>query len=136
MTRYIPTLLGAFLAFSASAAGAAPAVGIALGERPIRRAEVVAFVKRQFADMDTNRDGAIGPAEYQASRTRQGDKASAGLGYIGRSWFEKSDVDHDGRVTPVEAQARPLHFFDLADVDDDGVASVREQTIASLLIGR
>lgn len=129
-------LIPFFLALSAQAALAAPTPSsIALGERPIRRGEVVAFVKRQFADMDTNRNRLISPPEYEAYRARQGDKTRAGLGYIGRSWFVKSDVDGDGRVTPIEAEARPLQFFDLADVDNDGIATVREQSLASLFLG-
>lgn len=131
-------LLSVLLALSAQVALAAPPppAGIALGERPIRRAEVIAFVRKQFADMDTNRNGSINPAEHQAYRARQGDKAKAGLGYIGRSWFEKSDTDGDGRIILAEAQGRPLQFFDMADVDNDGIASIREQSLASLFLGR
>src|SRR5687768_3533778 len=135
MTRY---MLAALIAVATQTA-ATPALaqsGIALGERPIRRAEVTSFVQRQFAQMDTNRNGSVSPAEHQAYRARQASKAQTGLGHIGRSWFEKSDADGDGRISPAEAQARPLQFFDLADVDNDGVATVREQSLASLLLGR
>ncbi|MBY8821936.1 EF-hand domain-containing protein [Sphingomonas colocasiae] len=109
---------------------------IALGERPIKRAEVVAFVKRQFAQMDVNRDGHVDPREYEAYRAAQGDRTGAGLGYIGRRWFERADANGDGRVTPEEAQARPLQLFDMADANRDGVASLQEQSVASLFMGR
>ncbi|MDT9600696.1 EF-hand domain-containing protein [Sphingosinicella rhizophila] len=134
-------ILPALIAVAAPAVLAAPdqaaaVQNLALGERPIRRAEVVAFVKKQFTRMDTNRDGSISPGEYRAYRATQPAKADAGLGYIGRSWFDKSDTDGDGGISPGEAQARPLRFFDLADVDGDGVATIREQSLASLFIGR
>jgi hypothetical protein len=133
------TMFPMLIALTAQAALAAPAfaqTSIALGERDIRRGEVVAFVKKQFAQMDTNRDANISPREYEAYRARQGERSQAGLGYIGRSWFEKSDVDGNGRISLAEAQGRPLQFFDMADVDGDGIASVREQGLASLFLGR
>jgi hypothetical protein len=86
--------------------------------------------------MDTNQDRSVSPSEYQVYRTRQPAKAQAGLGYIGRSWFDKSDTDGNGRISLAEAQGRPLQFFDMADVDGNGIASVREQSLASLFIGR
>lgn len=135
--KILPLILVLLAAQSAVAAAAPPVQdGLALGERPIRRGEVIAFVKRQFADMDTNRNGSISFPEYEAYRARQLPKAQAGLGYIGRSWFDKSDKDGDGRISPAEAQGRPLQFFDLADVDNNGVASVREQSLASLFVGK
>ena len=109
---------------------------IPLGERPIRRAEVVAFVDKQFAAMDANGNGQISPAEFEAFHARQPPKAKSGLGHVGGRWFEKSDANGDGRVTPAEARARPLQLFDMADVNGDGTASVNEQSMAMLFMGK
>ena len=127
------------LAISSGALIAAPALAqsaLTLGERPITRTEVIAFVKKQFAEMDTDHNGSISPAEFEAYRTRQGGKSQAGLGHIGGHWFEKVDTDGNGRVTLEEAEARPLQLFDLADINHDGTASVEEQSMAQMFMGK
>ena len=108
---------------------------IVLGERPIARPEVSAFVRKQFAQMDSSRDGRVSPAEFEAYRARQGERRQRGLGYVGRRWFERTDANVDGNVSLAEAIARPLEMFDMADVDRDGTASIREQSLAQLFIG-
>lgn len=124
-------------AVPAFAAQPAPAdSGIVLGERPIARTEVVAFVRKQFATMDTNHDRYVSPAEFQAFLEREDLNVPQGIGHIGRRWFEKSDVDGDGRVSIEEALNRPLQMFDIADLDHDGVASVEEQSMAQMLLGK
>ena len=109
---------------------------IALGERPITRSEVLSFVKKQFGVMDGNHDGHVSPAEFESYRARQASRDQAGIGHIGARWFEKSDADGDRRVTLQEAEGRPLRFFDMADANGDGVASVNEQSVAKLLLGK
>lgn len=109
---------------------------LTLGERPIKRAEVIAFVKKQFAEMDTNRDGQVSEAEFQAYREKQPDDGKRGIGHIGGRWLEKTDTDGSGRVSLEEAIARPLKMFDMADMNGDGVASVEEQSMAQLLMGK
>jgi len=129
----IRTIFGAML----SIAAAAPAwAGLQLGERPIARSEVIATVNKQFAEMDLNRDRAIDNAEFERYRERQAALPDGGRGLtrIGRSWFERSDVDGNGRVTAAEAQGRPLELFDMADANGDGVASVQEQSLAALFV--
>lgn len=130
MTR---TMIVALLSLTAATGAQA---GLQLGERPISRGEVIATVKKQFTVMDLNRDGGIGPDEFEAYREKQAAMPDQGRGLtrIGRSWFERSDADGDGRVTPSEAQGRPLELFDMADANRDGVASVAEQSVAALFV--
>lgn len=133
------TMLATLFAVSAQVALPLPAAaqsGIILGERPITRAEVVTFVRKQFAMMDRDRDGFVSPAEFESYYAQQADTAQVGLGHIGRHWFEKTDADGDGRVTQDEAEVRPLQLFDMADVNHDGVASVQEQSMAQLFMGK
>ncbi|HEX7784410.1 MAG TPA: EF-hand domain-containing protein [Sphingobium sp.] len=109
---------------------------LALGERPIKRAEVTTFVKKQFAEMDANHDGQVSQAEFQAYRAKQPENGARGIGHIGGRWFEKTDADGNGRVSLEEAIARPLQMFDMADMNHDGVASIDEQSVAQLLMGK
>lgn len=116
---------------------ASPALaGLQLGERPIRRSEVVAAVKKEFAQMDTNHDGFISPGEFEAfhdAEQRMPD-GNRGLTHIGRSWFERSDANGDGRVSLSEADNRALELFDMADANHDGTASIEEQSLAQLFV--
>ncbi|WP_375382840.1 hypothetical protein [uncultured Sphingomonas sp.] len=107
-------------------------------DRPIARAEVIAVVKRQFAQMDANRDGVVTRPEFDAFRAHQKPAPASGvdaLSHIGANWYDRADTKGDGRVTLDEALARPLHLFDLADVNKDGVVSVQERQVAMTLMG-
>ena len=121
-------------------ASAASAQGVDdLPDRPIARSEVTAVVTRQFAAMDTNRDGVVSEDEflrYRGSQARSANDTSelAAFDHVGRRWFERADGDGDGRVTSTEALERPLHLFELADTDGDGVVSVQEKRIAAMLM--
>ena len=109
----------------------------ALPDRPIKRAEVISVVQRQFAAMDVNHDGVVTQAEFDRYRARQGNAPAKGIeamSHVGGRWFERADADGDGRVTLMEAQARPLRFFDIADTNRDGVVSLEERRIASVLM--
>lgn len=130
MTKMI---LAAALALTA---GSAAQAGLELGERPIARGEVISTVKQQFAEMDRDRNGSVSPEEFEAYRAVQNARPDRGRGLtrIGRSWFDKSDTNGDGRVSPQEAQGRPLQLFDMADLDRDGVASISEQSMAAIFI--
>ena len=123
---------------AALTAAAASAQGVDdLPNRPIPRGEVVAVVKRQFAAMDSNRDGVVDQREFEAFRavqSRTPPSATAAFDHIGGHWLERADADGDGRVTLREAMVRPLHLFDIADTDGDGVVSVRERELASMLM--
>ena len=133
MTR---TLIAALLGAATFAASVPAQAGLQLGERPIARTEVIATVKRQFAEMDVNKDGSVSPEEFERYRAIQNAKPDQGRGLtrITRSWFERSDANGDGKVSPTEAQSRPLELFDMADVNGDGVASISEQSMAALFV--
>lgn len=132
--------LSRLLLLAASFAIAAPALAQSasdLPERPIRRAEVEQVVKRQFAALDANRDGVVTRAEFDAFRARQeaGKGAVEGpFGHVGGHWFDRADTKGDGRVTLAEAEARPLQLFDTADLNHDGVISLEERKVASMMM--
>lgn len=129
--------------FAALVAVAAPAIAQpVLPDRPIPRAEVVAAVKARFAQLDTNRDGVVSIAEYDAYREKKAagalpaDTGAAAFVKVGRSWFDRSDEDGNGRVTLAEATARPLELFGMADANGDGVVSVTERNLAMMFLGK
>lgn len=130
MTRWTFVALIAF-----SYAGTAHA-GLELGQRPISRAEVASTAKKQFAEMDIDRNGSVSRDEFERYRAIQNAQPDRGRGltHIGRSWFDKCDTDGDGKVSLAEAQARPLGLFDMADANRDGRASLAEQSVAQLFI--
>lgn len=126
-------IIMAALAFTAASAAQA---GLQLGERPISRTEVISAAKKQFAEMDSNRDGTVSLDEFESYREVQNARPDRGRGltHIGRSWFDKCDSDGNGRVSQSEAVGRPLGLFDMADVNRDGVASLQEQSMAMLFV--
>ncbi len=105
-----------------------------LPDRPITRAEVRTALDQQFKAMDSNHDGQVSRDEFDAYREKQaaGEVSSPlpAFAHVGSRWFEKSDANGDGMVTPAEAAARPLKFFDMADSNQDGVLSVKERNLA------
>ena len=105
-----------------------------LPDRPITKAEVRAMLDQQFKAMDSNHDGKITPEEFDAYRQKQsaGETSSPlpAFAHVGGHWFEKSDANGDGVVTPAEAAARPMNFFDMADSNQDGVISLKERQMA------
>lgn len=125
-------LAGTLAALTPAAARTADA----LPDRPIARTEVIAKVKALFGLLDTNRDGVVTPAEFHAylAGTKATPAAADPFTHVGAHWFERNDADGDGRVTLAEAEARPLRMFDMADVDKDGVVSVRERQMAMALM--
>ena len=128
------------LALALTAGTAAMAQGADdLPDRPIARAEVLAVVKRQFAAMDANHDGVVTRPEFEAFRARQARGPErpgelAAFDHIGGHWFEHADPDDTGRVTLRQAKERPMHLFDMADTNGDGVVSVDEKQVASMLM--
>ena len=91
-----------------------------------------------FDRLDTNKDGTISRDEFMSAKPRieerrmivmhEGGEPGGpgkmrmhrmGMGLHGRL-FEKSDVNHDGKVTLQEATDTALRHFDMADANHDG----------------
>jgi len=103
--------------------------------------------EQRFAELDTDRNGSLSKAEFLAPRTdvKDGRKGRGpgkwshrghhgggfgGMGMAGGQWFERADVNKDGKLTLNEAQAGPLAMFDKVDTNKDGVISPEEHKAA------
>jgi Ca2+-binding EF-hand superfamily protein len=119
------------------------------GDRDERRAERGERQAELFARLDTDRDGSISRAEFEARprlspeeraerraergehRSMRGMRHGGGLfaGVFGRR-FAAADVDGDGRLTQAEARRSALALFDGVDTDRDGTISAEERRAA------
>jgi hypothetical protein len=120
-----------------------------------RGADHKARADRMFAMMDTDRNGEIGKAEFEAFHAdhehggsggpdRQERFAGWGGGQRhGGMWmmhmrhqimadrmFDREDANHDGRVSLAEAEKAALDRFDRVDTNHDGVISDAERDAA------
>ena len=95
-----------------------------------------------FDRIDANHDGTISRAEFVAAHAKReqkmGDmKGMGGMGGMRQMHggmadriFEKSDTNHDGRVTQAEAQAEAFAHFDMMDANHDGRVTPDERKAA------
>ena len=121
--------------FAALSGLVAPAIA-QVPDGPITRTQVQAAVRRQFAQMDTNHDGTVTRAEFDAYRARTSRAATDDpFGHVGSHWFDRADASGNGRVTLAEAEQRPMQLFDIADLDHDGTISPQERRMAEMLMG-
>jgi Ca2+-binding EF-hand superfamily protein len=107
-----------------------------LPDRPISRAEVIAAAKAQFQKIDTNHDGIVTRAEFDAFRASQAASGATDEGpfsHVGGHWFDHADQNGTGRVTLEQAERHPLQLFDMADANHDGVVSPSEARMAMAL---
>jgi hypothetical protein len=113
---------------------AAPAAAQAVPDRPIRRDEVVASVKRQFAEIDTNHDGIVTRDEFDRFRASPAGRAAGAstnpIDHVGGHWFDHADAGGTGRLTLSMAEQHPLELFDMADANHDGIVGVEEMRAA------
>lgn len=115
--------------------------------KPITRADVSAKVQRQFARLDTNKDGVVTKAEAEALAASRADRIDDRLARRGQrldpaAIFTRLDANGDGRITRAEAEAaqtaigrgtgnKPANahavaiggLFDRGDSNRDGVIS-------------
>jgi hypothetical protein len=86
------------------------------------------------AHMDTNGDGKVTLAEYQAAakarfekldKNKNGTVTKDEIDGRGRL-FEKADANHDGKVTLAEMQAKAKEHFAMRDANKDNVLTQDE----------
>jgi Ca2+-binding EF-hand superfamily protein len=122
------------LAILALIGAAVPVIAQDIPDRPVRRAEVVAAAKRQFAMIDANHDGVVTRAEFERFRLTPAGRAAIASNdpfiHLSGRWFEHADPNGTGRATAAMAAERPLGLFDQADLNRDGVLSVQELKLA------
>ncbi len=81
--------------------------GAERGGQTMTRAQVQAKVQERFTAMDTNRDGAVTKAEYDANRAKmQADREAKRTERRGEM-FAKLDANKDGQISKAEFTARP-----------------------------
>ena len=98
-----------------------------------------------FDRIDANHDGTISRAELVAAHAKREPKMGDMNGMAGMGGmdgmrqmhggmadriFEKSDTNHDGRVTQAEAQAEAFAHFDMMDANHDGRVTPDERKAA------
>lgn len=85
------------------------------GDGAISRAEFDASHAKRFKEMDANNDGKITRDEMNAARKKMMEKFK-------NSRFDEADANHDGALTREEAEKMPMlsRNFDKVDADRDG----------------
>ena len=105
-------------------------------KRGERRAEM-------FGKLDTDKNGQLSPAEFNAPRPDRGKGdgehrghmrghrgGMMGGGMMGGDMFARLDANKDGKVTLAEASAKRLEMFDKADANKDGTVTPEERKAA------
>ncbi len=104
------------------------------------RASAAAKFSKEFALSDANRDGVLTRAEVQARIGKMGAGAKkldpVHAKRLTDLWFDKADVDKNGKVTQPEAQALLAATFAKYDADKDGKIGSRERAAAKKGAGR
>ena len=106
---------------------------------------------RLFAMMDTDRNGVISKAEFEAFHASHALHGPGGPGrfarwggphrggmwmmrmhreMMARRMFEREDANHDGKISLAEAEKAALDRFDRIDTNHDGVISEAERDAA------
>jgi hypothetical protein len=116
-------------------AGAVPQT---IPNRPIRRIEIIAAAKRQFAELDANHDGVVTLDEFGRFRAGAAGRAAAASSdpfqHVGGRWFDHADPNGTGKVTLDMAEQHPLLLFDQADLNHDGILGLDELKLARAMV--
>ena len=104
------------------------------GQRAERR-------EQHFAKLDADKNGALSKEEFAAPRQKgeglrgqdgkhrghHGGRMMRHHGMGGQAWFDRADVNKDGKISLAEASAGPLAMFDKVDSNKDGSISPDER---------
>ncbi|MGE5722300.1 MAG: EF-hand domain-containing protein [Sphingomonadales bacterium] len=88
-----------------------------------REARRQAALDRMFAKLDANKDGTVSRQEFDAMLPRPQAPQ-------GSPWLNVNDTNKDGRVSLNEVTARALAGFDRTDANHDGVITPQEAQAA------
>jgi len=110
------------------------------GDGAISKAEFDAYYAKHnathFNEMDANKDGKISPQEMMSSRSSQveGNSATAHLD----NRFNAADANHDGGLDKTEANGMPMLavYFNQVDANHDGKVTRQEYFDAMPLLHR
>ena len=83
-----------------------------------------------FARADTNKDGVITRAEFDAMGQQikvRMEKAGMSRGGMAEHMFDTADIDKDGRLSLAEMQQAALAHFNRLDLNHDGTISPEER---------
>lgn len=111
------------------------------GDGAISKAEFNAFNSRHFKKLDSNKDGKLTPEELQGgpSQTAQGQGMghSDGTTHLDQR-FNAADANHDGGLNREEAKDMPMltMYFDEVDANKDGKVTRQEYFDAMPLLHR
>lgn len=95
------------------------------GDGAISEAEFNAFHAKRFKEMDANGDGKITFEEMEAGHKKMMEKAKG-------KRFDEADTNHDGALTREEAEKMPMlsKHFDEVDANKDGKVTREEMDAA------
>ena len=105
--------------------GAVTSTEIAAAQARVQKETDALYIKRRgetFAKLDTNKDGQLSAAEFNAGAPVPQRTLPAPATVLGQL-----DANKDQKVTLAEFGAVPLSNFDKVDTNHDGTASVDEQ---------
>jgi len=92
---------------------------------------------KAFAAMDSDRNGEISKAEFDSFAASDKAKAMRHMagarmmkGGMGSRWFDRADLNHDGKVTLDEAQSSAMAIFDRIDADHNGTVTPEERRMS------
>ena len=110
------------------------------GDGAVSKAEFNAYYAKHnakhFREMDANKDGKITPQEMLDSSNQHADKGSATAHLDNR--FFAADANHDGGLDKTEANGMPMLavYFDQVDANHDGKVTRQEYFEAMPLLHR